>query len=344
VAFFPLDEQLGLCDGHWSEGLVREAVWMSGLVAYEQAVVILQRLGQVNVSGSSIWRRVQVWGKRMQGVIDQERQRANAMPAKWDPPRPSDGPRERMGAAMDGTMIHIREEGWKELKIGCVYQVAVEHEREEINQEQEDAVHAVESSYVAHLGGPEMLGELMWAEAQRRNWERAVDTQTIGDGASWIWNLVALHFGNSRQLVDWYHAKQHLVAASRSLKGEGTLAATRWLHARETTLYQGHAQRIAEELALAAEDHPSAADDLIREATYFRNNHLRMNYMEMREENWPIGSGMIESGAKQFKARFAGPGMRWSRSGANNLLPVRCAVLSNRFDDVWKKAQNSPPI
>jgi hypothetical protein len=344
VAFFPLDEQLGLCDGHWSEGLAREVVWMSGLVSYEQVAVVLQRLGQMNISVSSIWRRVQVWGNRIQRVVDQERQRANALPAKWDPPRPSEGPRERMGVAMDGTMIHLRDEGWKELKIGCVYKVAVERSAEGNGPEPIREAHAVGTSYVAHLGGPEMLGELTWAEAQRRHWERAVDTQVIGDGAPWIWNLAALHFGSSWQLVDWYHAKQHLVAASRYLKGEGTLAATRWLHARETTLYQGHAARIATELAHAAADHPTAAEELAREATYFRNNQLRMNYLEMREEHWPIGSGMIESGAKQFKARFTGPGMRWSRQGANNLLPVRCTVLSNRFDELWNKARNSPPF
>ena len=69
-----------------------------------------------------------------------------------------------------------------------------------------------------------------------------------------------------------------------------------------------------------------------------------MNYLEMREEEWPIGSGVIESAAKQFKARFAGPGMRWSRHGAENLLPIRSAVLSNRFHDCWDATKNLPPI
>jgi len=127
------------------------------------------------------------------------------------------------------------------------------------------------------------------------------------------------------------------------LKGEGTPAATRWLHARETRLYQGHAAAIAQELAEAATDHPTAGAELAREAAYFRNNQARMNYLEMREAEWPIGSGMIESGAKQFKTRFTGPGMRWSRPGAQNLLPVRATVLSNRFDAVWRKAYDSPP-
>ena len=63
----------------------------------------------------------------------------------------------------------------------------------------------------------------------------------------------------------------------------------------------------------------------------------------MCEEEWPIGRGMVESGANQFKARFSGPGMRWSRQGAENLLPVRAAVLSGRFDQMWDAAKNLPP-
>ena len=62
----------------------------------------------------------------------------------------------------------------------------------------------------------------------------------------------------------------------------------------------------------------------------------------MREEEWPIGRDMVESGANQFKARFSGPGMRWSRQGAENLLPVRATVLSGRFDQMGDAAKNLP--
>jgi hypothetical protein len=135
--------------------------------------------------------------------------------------------------------------------------------------------------------------------------------------------------------VDWYHAKQHLVAAARCHKGDSPPAYQRWLNSRETMLYQGHAERIANELEQAAGEKPDVAEQLRREAGYFRQNQHRMNYLEMRENDWPIGSGMVESAGKQFKTRFCGPGMRWSRSGAQNLLPIRCAILSGRFNDLW---------
>ena len=120
------------------------------------------------------------------------------------------------------------------------------------------------------------------------------------------------------------------------------MAKKRWLNARETTLFEGHAARIALELEAVARHQPSIAEALRKEAGYFRNNQRRMQYQEMREDGWTIGSGMVESAAKQFKARFAGPGMRWSRSGAEHLIPVRAAIMSGRFDELWHEAFNSP--
>ena len=196
--------------------------------------------------------------------------------------------------------------------------------------------------YIAHLGGPKILGQMAWAEASRRGWEGAADTQVLGDAAPWIWNVAAEHFYDSRQVVDWYHATEHLSAAARLLKGEGTLATTRWFNDKKTALFEGHANRIAQTLITAAPNHPTVAKALHREANYFLKNQRRMNYHEMREDGWAIGSGMVESAAKQFKARFSGPGMRWSRLGAERLIPVRAAIMSRRFDNIWRVAYNLP--
>lgn len=98
--------------------------------------------------------------------------------------------------------------------------------------------------------------------------------------------------------------------------------------------------------AAAQQSDAETATELESAATYFRNQRDHMHYQELREAGWPIGSGMIESGAKRFKHRFTGPGMRWSRPGAANLLPVRAAVMTSkaRFDDLWSRALlNSPP-
>jgi hypothetical protein len=322
----------------------REAVYLSGaLPSFDLAVTILQRIGQIEISQPSAWRSSQAAGLRFQQVEEAACAHAMATPERWEPPSRGEVSDQRMGVSMDGATMHIRNEGWRDVKIGVVFDLAVSATKDPVTGEVVDRAHAVHNSYVAHLGGPDRLGEKTWAEARRRGWEQAQATIVVGDGAPWIWNQAALHFDTSQQVVDWFHAKEHLIAAARLLKPAGTAAYTRWLNSRETLLYQGHADKIAAELEKQAIHGVANADPLRTEAGYFRTNHRRMNYIELREEEWPIGSGMVESGAKQFKARFAGPGMRWSRSGAENLLPIRAAVLSGRFDQMWAAAKNLPP-
>jgi hypothetical protein len=337
-----LDEQWELKDGGWSEGLLRNAVWLSGLVAYGEVETILERVGQVAMSDSSVWRKTQVWGERLEEVLEGERRQANAPPIRWERPQPPQE-RGRMGAAMDGCMVYILEEGWKEMKISCIFDIVVRPGLDEVTKEPVEQAHAVNNSYAAHLGGPDPLGEKLWAEAHRRGWEGAKDTQVLGDGAPWIWNQAALHFADSQQTIDWRHAQSHLATAAHLYKGEGTPASQRWFHAQSTTLYQGHAARIAADLRTAAAERPDVAAALLTEAEFFLNHQRRMQYLEQRENLWLIGSGMVESGAKQYKDRFTGPGMRWSRSGAEHLLPIRSAIMSDRFDRLWQQARNSPP-
>jgi hypothetical protein len=323
----------------------REAVWLSGVVSsFELAEEVLRRMRGVSISRSSIWRCAQGVGAKFQVVERAARERAAMLPRKWEPPSRTIVSDQRMGVALDGLIMNVRTEGWKEVKIGSIFDISVYPSADTKSGELVDLAHAVNNSYVAHLGGPEVAGAMAWAEAQRRGWEQAQDTVVVGDSAPWIWNQASLHFGESHQIVDWYHAKEHVIEAGRLLKGDNSLAFRRWLNSRETRLYQGQAEQIAIELEKAAnKKQVKHRDDLLRAAAYFRHNQLRMNYLEMREQAWPIGSGMIESAAKQFKARFCGPGMRWSRNGAENLLPIRAAVLSNRFDVMWQVARTLPP-
>lgn len=317
--------------------------WLSGIAEYEEAEEVLEKVGQVEISDSSIWRHIQTWGEQFETLVERERIRTNVLEGRWGGPCRAAEPKGRMGVSMDGTMIHIRDEGWKELKIGSVFDIEMRTTFDRQTGDHIEAAHAVHNTYAAHLGGPEAFGEVMWAEAARRDWQQAVETEVVGDAAPWIWNLVADYFYDSLQIVDWYHGAEHLATAARLLKGEGTPAAKQWLNDSKTALFEGHAARIARTLSAAATSHPpDVAAQLNREAGYLHKNQRRMNYQEMRENGWAIGSGMVESAAKQFKARFTGPGMRWSRRGAERLIPIRAAIMSRRFDELWQQVYNSP--
>jgi hypothetical protein len=312
------------------------------LVSFASAARILEEVGQVDISDSSVWRLVWKWGEGFQG---QEKEKVEKSEGVFPGRREvqEETPSRRMGAAMDGTMIHIRGEGWKELKAGCVFEVKKGSVFDERTGEWEEVGQARSNSYAGHLGGPEAFGKLLWAEARQREWMEAGRTQVIGDGAPWIWNLAGEHFYSSEQVVDWYHGVQHLAEAAKLLHGEGSPAAHRWLHQQETLLYQGGAGEIAKALRKTALERSDIAEGLWREAAYFEHNKRRMDYLEMRADGWVIGSGMVESGGKQFRERFAGPGMRWSRAGAERLLPIRAEIMSKRFVQSWKSVYNSPP-
>lgn len=343
--FFPLDEQLELRDPRFSESVLREMVWVSGQVSsYAAGEEVLQRIGHLTVSDSSIWRHVERWGKVIQSQEEARREKAHALPKREHADfrrQVHRGPR-RMGVSMDGTMVHIREEGWKELKVGCTFELEVRPTWRDKTQEWEDLAHAVGNQYVGHLGGPEVFGQLLWSVAKAYGWEEAIDREVIGDGIAWIWNQSQEHFYDALSVVDWFHGIEHLADIAKCLHGDGTPAAQRWYRGAQKALYQGHALRIAQYVRKQAATHPAEVEMLEREAGYLEKHHRRMQYQEFREDGYVIGSGMIESGCKQFKARFCGPGMRWSRPGLERLIPIRAAVMGGCFDQVWAAAYNSP--
>jgi len=166
-----------LWEKHWSEQIAKLAVWLSGLMPYDRAAETLQRVGQIDISTSSVWRRVENWGAKMQAV--EARQQVKAY--ELEEPRPHDPNRSlgKMGVAMDGAMIHIQKEGWKELKVGCVFEIAARTVVDPTTKEEVDLGSAVNNTYVAHLGGPEAFGCQIWADARQRSWMDVEDSLAI---------------------------------------------------------------------------------------------------------------------------------------------------------------------
>jgi hypothetical protein len=325
--------------------VLRELVWVNGRVdSFAAAEETLGRIGQLSISDSSVWRRVERWGTIIKQQEETRREKANTLPKREQfRQQVSEGAR-RVGVSMDGTKVRIRKEGFRELKVGCTFELEVRPTWRKETAEWEDLAHAVRNRYIAHLGGPDVLGQQLWAEAKARGWEAADEREVIGDGAPWIWNQAQEYFYDGQQVVDWYHATEHLATIAKWLHGEETPAARRWYHTAQKTLYQGHAAGIAKHLRKKALACPELAEDLEREAGYLEEHKRRMQYQEFREDGYVIGSGTVESGCKQFKARFCGPGMQWSRPGLERLIPIRAAVMGGCFDQVWEAVYNSPQI
>jgi hypothetical protein len=311
-------------------------------------VEVIAAQGDVGCSKSTIWQLVQRWGKRIGDEVAAEEEQEKAKSREWSTPQ-GRLPEGKKGLSIDGGMMYILGEGWKEFKIACVFDVEAEIRLEKRHGDYADFGHAVNMSYTGTLKQASSFGWQVWTEAQRHGWQYAQEHLVIGDGASWIWKLRDEHFPESNTLVDWFHASEYLGIAKMALYPEASAQSSRWHNSLKLDLFQGHAVRVARVLTQEQEvqTNTETAEILRKAAQYFSNNHRRMQYLDMRDQGWPIGSGMVESGIKQFKHRFSGPGMRWSRQGAENLLPVRAAVLTSksRFDQLWWRAvQNSPKL
>jgi hypothetical protein len=312
-----MDARLGIKGSH-SAQLQREMVWLSVTVPYGKAAEVFSRIGQLELSDSTLWERVQRVAKATQ-------------PAALTPlTTQKSGGSDKMGIAIDGCMVNIREEAWKEAKIAAVFEV--------VASDAEAEAACVNTSYVTHLGGPEGLSNQLAAEARAREYQKASNRMVIGDGADWIWNIAETDYPGAAQINDWYHASQHVHAAARLLFTEQSAEYDNWVDAQKSVLYAGLttvlAQEIRQRASTAKLQHRQA---LLTEAEYFSTRTERMQYQDFRNAGFPIGSGVIEGYAKTTKQRFSGPGMRWSRAGITNLMPFAAAEASGSFNAYWER-------
>ena len=197
-------------------------------------------------------------------------------------------------------MIHLIDEGWKEMKMVSIS--AVEHTTDEETGERK--VELTHHSYRAGVWDAATFANHHWAEACRRGVDHAKTVACISDGAAWIWAIVTMCFAMPVQILNWWHAVQRLWTIAR---------ATRTLFPRGTPLPEPVRQAIG----------------------YIFHNRRRMDYASFRQQGYPIGSGTIESGCKTVvQSRMKQSGMRWSRSGAQAMLVLRCLLLSDRWDEL----------
>ena len=322
--FSPTDERMGLVNGLYSRGMAQQMVWLSGLLPYQRCVEVFERIGQCQVAVSSVWRLSQAYGERL--LKTAQHQQAQVSPERVQLGAAASDHSQVKGVSLDGGMVNIRGEGWKEMKVGAVYDVVLHLERDERTGEYTDFPHAQNLAYTAVLGDVEQFCPALWALAVAQDIPTARLTSVTADGAEWIWNLSADLFPDSRQIVDWFHATQHLSDAAQALFPDQPDRAKAWFHTRQDDLFLGNIQAITRPLDDAG---------LSQHSHYFHSHQRRMQYQEFREQGFPIGSGSVESTVKQFKARLAGPGMRWTRDAAQRMLLIRAAVLDHSFDDRW---------
>jgi hypothetical protein len=193
------------------------------------------------------------------------------------------------------------------------------------------------TTYVCAIETAEEFGKRIYLEAWKRGWSRAAIRVVIGDGAEWIWNLVDLHFPGAIQIVDLYHARQHLWDLARQLYLNQDAEQRRWMMIHQDMLDKGDIENLVPAIRSIDSSSPELAEAIRTTANYFETHAKRMRYAEFRRQHLFVGSGVIEAGCKTvIGSRCKQSGMFWTVRAANAILALRCCHLNGRFEDYWE--------
>lgn len=201
---------------------------------------------------------------------------------------------------------------------------------------------ALVTTYVATMAKAEAFGKMVQLEAERRGLRRAETVLVLGDGGNWIDPLTRREHLCDQRIVDFYHAAEHLYEAARAALGKNSPSATALAEQLKAWLRDGqldrvlatmaeHAARLGPPRAGDGSEHPRRV--LANNLGYFEKHRPHLDYPTYRRKGWPIGSGVTESGVKQFNKRVKGTDQFWNETGVEAILALRALWLSQ--DDRW---------
>ena len=234
------------------------------------------------------------------------------------PVPPPNVPRQ---VSLDGSLVHLRDEGWREVKLLAVGDRALDGTAPLTNL-----------SYAATLGSAAQFGDDALGELGRRGIPQATDVVSVNDGAVWIQDLLDLHCPQAHRVLDFAHAAEYLADAAKATWPDATDVAA-WFTAQRQELLTGAPDRV-----LAALAHLPASEPRDTAVGYLTSRRAQIAYADFTARGWPIGSGCVESAHQHVvQDRLKGRGMRWSRSGAEALVAVRVVDANDRWDEVWSE-------
>ncbi len=302
----------------------------------------MKLLADVQVTTKSVERTAEAIGEDIAAREQQEIQRAVQLdlPIVLAPAVPilyvqMDGtgipvvPKETVGrqGKTEGQPSHTRE-----VKLGCVFtETTWDPDGFPIRD-------PGSTTYTGAIETAEEFGKRIYLEAWNRGSSRAEKLVVMGDGAEWIWNLAVEQFPGGVQIVDLYHARQHLWDLVRRLYPNEEVAQKAWMKVHQRRLLdKGKIEKLVGALRSIVSTIPEVVERLRIEADYFERNAERMRYPQFRRQHLFVGSGVIEAGCRTvIGSRLKQSGMFWTVRGANAIIALRCCHLNGRFEDYWE--------
>jgi len=341
MGFAPRDAALGLPGGSLSPGVLRMVGRVGAMVSFEEGHELLRELAGVDVATKHVERAAEDLGRE----IAADEQRVVEPPAANAPLAPT------LYLGMDGTGVPVRKaevarragkqpDGsakTREVKLVTVWSAEGRDEdgtpvRDEGSISYSAAIESAAQKDTDET--PSAFAARVEREATRRGFDRAARRAVLGDGAKWIWNLADEYFPEAVQIVDRFHAKQHLSDVAKSIYGAGSNLGRQWARERHDELDAGEIEAVLDALRV----HVPNDDEARKCLGYVTDNRHRMRYPEFRAQGLCTSTGVVEAGCKTaIGTRLKRAGMHWTVAGADAIIALRCCKLSGRFENFWER-------
>jgi hypothetical protein len=231
-------------------------------------------------------------------------------------------------------------EGWRDVKVAvfACRERAEGASSEEFGQRElpEPSVRSV----VAAVEEAEAFGARCQRESERLGLKDPRRLSVLGDGAEWIWNLADVRFGGASQLLDVYHAVEHLAEVGRAAVGDGE-PLTSWLASARRKLiadgYAGVCEVVAQPLA-DPEAQRCVGEVAGAVLNYFAGHRCRMGYAVRLHRGQVIGSGLVEGTIKELvNLRMKRTGARWRAERVGRFVELLALSKSPEWNEYWAK-------
>jgi hypothetical protein len=337
---FPADVELDIENTEFSPGVRRMLALVGQEAPFDHGRQQIQLLADLEVTTKIVERTAEALGEDIAAGEQEEIQRAKQL----DLPVVVGKPMPILYVQMDATGIPVVKKETvgrqgkdghparhRDVKLGSVFTQTTWDEEGYAIRDPDS------TTYVGAIETAEEFGKRIYLEAWKRGWSRAEKKVVIGDGAEWIWNIADLQLPGAIQIVDLYHARQHLWDLARKLHPNQEAEQRRWMMIHQDTLDKGDIENLVLALRSIDSSNPELAETIRTTANYFETNTQRMRYPEFRSQHLFVGSGVIEAGCKTvIGSRCKQSGMFWTVRGANAILALRCCHINGRFEDYWE--------
>ncbi|HEX8836931.1 MAG TPA: ISKra4 family transposase [Candidatus Acidoferrum sp.] len=342
VGQFPVDVELDIENTGFSPGVRRMHALVGQQAPFDHGREQMKLLAGLEVTTKSVERIAEAIGADIAHREQEEMPQA----LQLDLPAIVGEPIPVLYVQMDGTGVPVVKKETlgrqgklagqpahtREVKLGCVFTQTTWDEKGYAIRDPDS------TTYTGAIETAVEFGKRLYREALKRGWHRAKKKVVIGDGAEWIWNLVAEHFPEAIQIVDLYHARQHLWEVARQLYPSEEIKQKAWMKVHQKRLLdKGKIEKLVGALRSTHTTNAQVAEKIRTEADYFKRNTERMRYPKFRPQHLFVGSGVVEAGCKTvIGSRLKQSGMFWTVRGANAILALRCSHLNGRFEDYWE--------